>query len=405
MASIPEQKTDRPIYFQAVVLAFSRLVLNGNLRMLYPFLPVFARGLGVSITDLSLAVTARAFMGSLNPIMAAMGERQARKTSMLTGIGLFIAAMLLVVIWPTYPAFFAAMLVSMIGMFILIFSIQAHLGDRVPYQQRGRILAVTEMGWSFSFILLVPLIGFLIDQYGWQAPFPLLAGLGAVAFILVLIFIPSTAQESAAVAGAWRSIGGILTSRTALAAVGMGLFLSIANEVVNLMFGVWMEDSFQLQVAALGAASVVIGVSELSGEVLTAGLVDRLGKERAIAIGLGLNALFALALPLFGRSVPGALVGLFCFYITFEFAMVSSLPLLTEIHPKARATLMGTNMMFIGMGRAVGAFLAPRLYAWDFWANVLAAAIFNLVAIFLLSRIRIQKTELQADAAVDALVE
>jgi len=43
-----------------------------------------------------------------------------------------------------------------------------------------------------------------------------------------------------------------------------------ANEQVNLVFGVWLQDSFGLKIAALGAASAVIGISEMSAEGLVA---------------------------------------------------------------------------------------------------------------------------------------
>jgi predicted MFS family arabinose efflux permease len=58
-------------------------------------------------------------------------------------------------------------------------------------------------------------------------------------------------------------------------------------------FGVWLEDSFGLQIAALAGASAVIGLSELSGEGLVALLTDRIGKPRALVLGLSANAVTA----------------------------------------------------------------------------------------------------------------
>ena len=67
---------------------------------------------------------------------------------------------------------------------------------------------------------------------------------------------------------------GTLTFTPALLGLTMGLFTSASNEVVNLVFGVWLEDSFGLRIAALGAASAVIGLSELGGETLSVGFTD-----------------------------------------------------------------------------------------------------------------------------------
>jgi MFS transporter, DHA1 family, inner membrane transport protein len=378
---------------QAILFGLTRTVLNTNTRMYYPFLAVFARGLGIDITQMSLAMSARSLVGALNPFLAAIVDLKGHKAGMLFGIGVYIMANVLVVIWPIYPVFFFSIILAMLGTFLVIFSIQAYIGDTVPYNQRGRIIAITEMGWSLSFILLIPLVGFLIARYGWMGPFPLLAGLGIVIFILLARFLPADPARPLAITGIVQNLSNVLKSGPALAALGMGFMFTMANEVVNLMFGVWMEDSFNLQIMALGAASAVIGISELGGEGLTAILVDRLGKERSILMGLVLNGLSAIALPILGTSVAGGLVGLFFFYLTFEFTVVSSLPLLTEILPSTRATLMGMNIAFFSLGRAVGAIIAPQLYISGFWVNAAAALVLDLAAIFFLSRIRLSSQD------------
>jgi predicted MFS family arabinose efflux permease len=53
---------------QAILFAFTRMVLNTNTRMFYPFLAVFARGLGVDIAEISIAISARSFVGDFEPI-------------------------------------------------------------------------------------------------------------------------------------------------------------------------------------------------------------------------------------------------------------------------------------------------------------------------------------------------
>ena len=137
---------------------------------------------------------------------------------------------------------------------------------------------------------------------------------------------------------------------------------------------------------ALGAASAVIGVAELTGEGLVAGLADKLGKRRAVAIGIGTNVLAALALPHLGTTVSGALLGLFLFYITFEVTLVSAIPLMTELVPEARATVMAGNVGSHSAGRALGALIALPLFAGGLWANTLAAVGLDLLALFLLLR-------------------
>jgi MFS transporter, DHA1 family, inner membrane transport protein len=388
-----EKRPKLTITGQAILFALTRMVLNTNTRMFYPFLAVFARGLGVDIAQISLAISARQLVGALNPFMASLVDLRGRKTGMLFGVGIFIFANAIVVIWPVYPVFFLTLILAMLGSFLAIFSIQAYIGDNVPYAQRGRVIAITEMGWSLSFILIIPIVGFLIARSGWLAPFPLMIGLGVAIFLLLVRLVPPDPARKAAVNGILGNFRFVVRSGPALAALAMGFLFTMANEVVNLMFGVWMEDAFGLQIMALGAASAVIGISELSGEGLTALLVDRLGKERSILTGLILNGFSAAMLPLLGTSVAGGLAGLFFFYLTFEFTIVSSLPLLTEILPSARATLMGMYIAIFSLGRALGALIAPQLYVTGFWLNAVAALALDLLAILCLMRIRIPVSE------------
>jgi predicted MFS family arabinose efflux permease len=292
-----------------------------------------------------------------------------------------------VVFWPTFPALVLSIILSSLGKYIFDPSMQAWLGDRIPYARRGRTIAVTEFGWSLAFILGIPLMGFLIARSGWMAPFPLFVLLGCIIFIALFFLLPKE-RSSSVVHDPSSNFRLVLTFAPALAGLAVGLFASAANEVVNLIFGVWLEDAFGLQIAALGAASAVIGLSELGGEGLVAAFVDRLGKPRAIGLGLAANCLAALALLFLGRTQAGALVGLFFFYITFEFTLVSIIPLMTELLPSARATLMAFNVAALSLGRALGDLLAPRLYGLGFWFVVLGAVGFNLLALAALRKVK-----------------
>lgn len=375
--------------FQVLAFTLIRTVMNSLHRMVYPFLPVIGSGLGVDFQALSLALTLRSLAGVAGPFLASVADSRGRKTGLLFGLLLFTLGVAVVAIWPSFPAFLAALIMAVIGKYVFDPSMQAYLGDRVPYNRRGRVIAVTELGWSMSFILGVPLVGWLISRGGWQAPFPYFVAAGLLSMGLVSWMLPRDPPPASNRPNVWENFGRVLRFSPALLGLAMGLAISCANELVNIVFGVWMEGSFGLKIAALSAASVVIGFAELGGESFSATLTDRLGKPRSISLGLLLNSLAALALPFFGKSPLWAGVGLFFFYFTFEFALVSSIPLMTEILPAARATLMAGNVASHSLGRALGALLAAPLFTLavnsDYIPDILlcglAAAGFNFVGL------------------------
>ena len=378
------------------ILAFTavRTVLNTMHRMVYPFLPILVSGLGVDLSTISLALTFRSLIGIFSPFLASVADSRGRKAGMLFGLLGFTLGVAVVAVWPTFPAFVISLLLAAVGKYVFDPSMQAYLGDRVAYQRRGLAVALTEYSWSLAFIVGVPLMGLLIARWGWRAVFPSLALAGLISLGGLGWLLPKDPSPGSAQAGIWRNLRTVLSYKPALLGLLMGLLMSAANEFVNMVFGVWIEDSFGLKIAALGAAAVVIGLSEFGGETLVVVLTDRLGKPRSIAIGLILNSLAVFMLPLFGHSLGGALIGLFMFYITFEFAVVSAIPLMTEILPSARATLMAANVASFSLGRALGALLAPSLYRWGILGSGIAAVLFNLLALLALYSLTVSEEEM-----------
>jgi predicted MFS family arabinose efflux permease len=369
---------------QIVSFSVTRLVLNTGYRMIYPFLPTIARGLGVDLEAMALVVTARSSLGLASPFLGSLADVQGRKRVMLVSLGMFAAGLALVSLWPTYLGLMAGMLVAAVGKITFDPAMQAYLGDRIEYRRRGLAIALTELGWSGAFFLGIPLAGWLIARAGWVAPFPFLAFLTLLTLVVLWRLLPSDPPSQAHGPSLAQGFRTLLRRRSAIAGLMATLAVTVANEVVNIVFGAWLEDSFGLQVLALGAASAVIGAAELSGEGLVAGLVDRLGKRRAVALGMALNAAACLALPLLGRNLAGALAGLFLLYLTFEFTIVSGIPLMTELVPEARATMMASNVGSHSVGRALGALIGPVLFGIGLVANGVVAAGLDLLALVVL---------------------
>ena len=366
-----------------------RTVLNTAHRMVYPFLPVFARGLGVDISTMSLLMTGRSLLGATSPLFAPIADRRGRKFGMSLGMAIFTLGVGLVAIHPAFWTLAAALILAIVGKYLFDPSMQAYFGDRIPYEQRGTALAVTEVAWSMAFIAGVPVMGFLIDRFGWSAPFPVFTVLGLVIFFVILHIVPGEDPHHDPTSNSRDGYRAVFTSNPALAGISIAMWASAGNELVNVIFGVWLEDSFGMKIAALAGASAVIGISELSGEGLVAFTTDRLGKPLALSIGLICNSAASIILPFIGQTQAGALIGLFFFYITFEYVLVSHIPLMTELVPKARATMLSMNVTGHSVGRALGAFLAAFLYKeFGFEFVAFAAVLFNIAGILALRRMQ-----------------
>ena len=382
----------KEIHPHVLPLTVIRTVFNTGFRMIYPFQPFFINELGISLGQITRMLAGRSLLGIFSPLMASIADSRGRKTGMLAGAGMFCAGALGIILWPTAGGFFLFLLFSMIGKSVFDPSLQAYFGDRVAYERRGFVLALTEMSWSGAFFLGMPLIGFLIKNTAFLVPFSLLAALCGAALLVMMVIIPADPAPAADRPGFLDNLGMVWGSAAALAGLLVTFLIASANEVVNVVFGVWLNDSFALQITALGGASAVIGFSELLGEGAVSAFADRLSKKRAVLLGALGSSAAGLSLILLGRTRWGAVLGLFFFYLTFEFTIVSIIPMMTGVLPEARATLMALNIASMSLGRGVGSLIAAPLYRQGFVFNALTGAVLNLLVVFALRLVHVKES-------------
>ena len=270
----------------------TRLTVSTAFRMMFPFLPVIARGLGVSNESIAVIVSARSALGITAPFLGSVADYTGRKTAMLSGLGLFSGGLLLIAILPSYGMLAAGLLLSSLGMILVDSTIYATIGDSMPYEQRGRAIAIVESGWSAAFIIGIPIVGWMIANGDWYTPFKWLAITGFLILALLFFLMPHYNADRAEDENIWNGIRSLLRVPSARAILIFSVLILFANSLINIIFGVWLEDVHKLSVEGLGSASTILGFAGISGVILVALFSDRIGKRRAIGIGLVFNILF-----------------------------------------------------------------------------------------------------------------
>jgi predicted MFS family arabinose efflux permease len=380
----------RSFNLQLAAFLIIRTAINTSIRMVGPFLLVFARGVGADMTTMATAVSASMAASAVGPFLAEIADRRGRKVGMLLGLTIYTLGVGLMLIWPVYAAFLIALLLASLGNNIFLPAVQAYVGDRVPYEKRGAALSFLEVSWAGAFIVGVPIVGFLIAQAGWQSPFLSLFVLGVLSIASVAFLVPNLPAETALEEKIDSSRFKLIWhTPAALFGLAMGFLVIAGNSMIGVIFGVWMEEAYGLKIAAIGAAATVIGFAELAGEGTVALVADKFGKRRTIAAGFIVNIISAVIPFFIGQSVVGALIWLFIFNLSFEVTLVSAIPLMTEVLPPARATLMAVFLASSSLGLAAGMFMGPRLYtAGGFMVNVVVAMLMNLLGLIILPRVR-----------------
>jgi DHA1 family inner membrane transport protein len=343
-----------------------RLVLNIARRFAYPFAPALSRGLGVPLTAITSLIAVNQATAILGILFGPVADRLGYRLMMLAGLTMLTVGMFAGGLLPFYGVVLVALFLAGLGKSVFDPAIQAYVSERVPYQRRGLAIGFLEFSWAGSTLVGIPLLGLLIDGFGWRAPFFTLGGLGLIGIFILKVLIPKDGKKattrnvsSMGFCNIWKQLG---KERTALGAIGFSFFISAANDNLFVVYGAWLEKSFALSIVALGLGTSAIGFAELLGESLTAVLADRFGLKQSVILGLVLCLMSYGLLPIFGQALAPAFGGLFMIFLTFEFTIVSFLSLCTELLPASRATMMSGFFAAAGIGRIVGALIGGPVW-------------------------------------------
>jgi predicted MFS family arabinose efflux permease len=363
--------------FATIFLA--RLIRDTGSRMMFPFIPQLASGLGLTVVAFSWLMFIYALAGLTGPIFGVLADRFGRRKIMVTALlGQGIGALGLAFSrqgWAALPMFILGL-----GVSIFIPAQQAYVSDQTSYEKRGRALGTIEYSWALTAILILPVVGWLIEAYSWRAPFLIMAPLALLGAVMVWFGLPR-AEHHTRSEFSWSTVRAVVVKPNVVGAVMAALFMHVALGAFLSLWGIWLTGDFGLGAAQLGLVATAVGITELGGSVTSSLFIDRIGKKRGGGWGLLLGAITFLLLPFLQGRLALAIGGLVLLGLLLEFTIVSLIPLYSEQVPAAR----GTVLSLMALGAAIGIAVGPPLTAnlWEIsglWAICVVAAICLLVA-------------------------
>lgn len=350
---------------QIILAALFKLLLNIGRRFVYPFAPALSRGLDVPLTAITSIIATSQITSLAGLFSGPLADRVGYRFIMRAGLFILAMGMFICGLVPLYWAVFAGLVLASFGKILFDPALQAFIGKKVEYARRARAIGITEVSWAGSTLAGIPLLGLVIEYFGLHSGFYLLALLGFAAwFVSGKVFPPDDLQTSSAPAAKQMLLGlaELIKVRPALGMLAFGFWISLANDNLFVIYGAWFERDFNVSLVSLGFSTVAIGSAELLGEFLTATFADKLGLKKAIIIGLLFATLAYFLLPFLGVSLALAMVGMFLIFCSYEFTIVTSFSLSTELMPQARATMMAGFFAAAGLGRMCGVLLGGFLW-------------------------------------------
>ena len=367
---------DKEIRRNITAVTTARLVANAAYRFAPLFLATIARGFDVSLSTLGFAIFVSELSGFASPFAGRIVDRLTHRNSMVLGligsaVGCTIAAV------STSPLMFA------VGVTVLALTKQsfdlglgAWIADHVPYNQRGKIVGLTETAWALGLLVGVSIMGLITAASNWRIGFAF-----AVFCLIVSMFVifNRVTNEARVLHESHSTTPQRVTGKSWLVVAAM-FFIMCSAQNLFVTFGAWLEDEFQFGAARLAVAGFSLGLVELVASVSSSRQTDKWGKERSIALGALLVIPGGIFLCLGSNNLIIGLIGVFIYFLGFEFSVVSLLSLATSLVPNSPGTGLGWVLGAGTLGRAVMAIIATHLFeSFGVQGPALLGAVFGLL--------------------------
>lgn len=359
-------------------LGISSAIGYASLFMLLPAIPHISATFQTSAHITQLAVSLGFLLTGIGQLgFGLLADRYSRRSILLYSMLLFTVASLLVASSPSIE-------LLIIGRVLQAFSGSAGitLARAFAMDSGSRDQAAAAMGYIFLPVTLVPLVsvplsGLLTDLLGWRWVFFATSVLGALGFLLVITYVPSTEQAGRASKRFWLDIRTLWRSQRYRGYCGHHSLVVVALQVVSVSAPIIVVSQLNYSATQYGIFAAVPALGSILGVLAGGKFAMSWGGDRLIGYGslLAITSYALILVAVIMASLSPWSIFLPMTVIAFSNALI--LPSSSAGALEGRANLMGTGAGLMGMIQWFLAGIAAQVAA--FWVES------SLLAVFLLS--------------------
>lgn len=365
---------------RVILLALWMVNLAAGVQFLVvaPILPRVAEQLEVPEPLLGLLISSYAIAFGVTALLAGpVSDRFGRRVILLGGTLGMALALFAHGLAHSFEALLLARAAAGVSGGILSGSTVAFVGDWFPYERRGWANGILGSAFAAGQMLGVP-AGAVLAEWSFALPFLVFGGLAALAFLLILRFVPQPdveLAESLSLSRAVRAYASLLAGSWTRAAIGAYVLMFSGVSLFVTYLPAWLEHRFDVGGREVATLFMVGGVSNLIAGPIAGSLSDRIGRKIPVILGAGGAGLIMMAMPWVVTAFWHAYVYFFVVMV-FVAMRVSPLQSLVSslVEPARRGSLMNLSFAFGQLGFAGGSALAGAMFTgpWGFAGNALA---------------------------------
>ncbi|MCR9252130.1 MAG: MFS transporter [bacterium] len=348
-----------------------------------PILPQLGEQLNIAENIQGTLISGYAFSLAISALfIGPVSDKIGRRRILILGSATMAVALGLHPFAYDYTSILTLRLIAGIAGGILTGSCVSYIRDVFPYNKRGWANGIVATGSAAGQILGIPIGKILASQQGFDTPFLFFSAVMAIAFFMIMQFVPHTSLEAKYQRLTWSSFSltgykDVLKSRHfGASAVGYVLmFFSISMFMVY--FPTWLEVDLSFSSEFVALILSVGGIATLIGSPLAGRLTDLVGRKSVnIVNNLGL-AVSILALATLDHSGITLVILSFFTMLFLSGRLVSFQALISDItSDSSRGRFMCLSISIGQIGMGLGSFFSGFVFDnFSFLGNVVISAI------------------------------
>jgi predicted MFS family arabinose efflux permease len=380
-----------------------------DFMVMMPLGPQFTKLFNINDAQFGLLVSAYTFAAGASGLLASLYvDRFSRKKLLLTLYVLFALSTMACGLAPTYDSLMAARIAA--GAFggVLSALSQTIVADTIPFERRGRAMAIVMSSFSAATVAGVPLSLFLAAHLGWHAPFFAIAIVCGLLAAMAWRTLPSlSAHLQLAPSSPIDNIKRVLADPNHQKAFAFSGLLMFAGFTVIPYITIYTTTNGGLTAQQIPYIYLCGGAATLLTARWIGRLTDRLGKPqmfRRVAV------LTMLPIFLMTQSAPWGLWGMLAvsttFFICMSSRMIPGMAIIASAgNPQLRGTFMALNSAVQSAAMGLAAFIGGLIISRDaqglvqhYWGNALVGIVATLISLWLVGKLFLYGAPGQAPA-------
>ncbi|HLQ70244.1 MAG TPA: MFS transporter [Bacillota bacterium] len=342
---------NKRVYFLMMVsfvVGMVELIISGILDLI-------ANDFNISLGQAGLLITIFSLIFAIaGPILLVATAKVERKRLTLIFLFLFFLSNIVTILSPTFSVLFLARILTALSGSLLVVLCLVMAPEIVEPAYRGRAIGVVTMGISGSIVLGVPIGLVLGNNFGWQAPFVLVAVLTLLSMVGVFLLMKEVAPKPSVPLR--KQLATLKNKKIFFAHLTMFLFLA-GHMVLYAYLKPFITITMGLEGLWVTVVYFLFGIAAVSGGGLGGTLADRIGTNRAILSSVIIFGLTLFVIPYATAVLPIFLIVLVVWGMANWSLTPSLQSYLIETAPETSDVQQSLNNSALHFGIAFGSFI------------------------------------------------